>query len=119
MPSRDLTAPKTVVIYDAQNRKLTVRQLNAMDRLNMYEAAGPKLSANQGWMGVVAVAMSCVEIDGEPIQKPLSAMEMKAVVARVDQDGLDAIQHVYNEIWGVGVEDDETADEATARKGKN
>ncbi len=113
MPSRDLTAPKQVVIIDAGGRRLVVRSLNAMDRLNMYEAAGPVFSANQGWMGMVAVAMSCVEIDGDRLDKPMSAGEMKAAVARVEQDGLDAIQHVYSEVWGVGKEED--ADTAKAK----
>ena len=77
------------------------------------------MSGNDGWMGMAAVAISCIAIDDDPVLKPMSASEIKAIVARVEQDGLDAIQHVYNSVWGIGTQADETEDEATVRNAKN
>lgn len=111
MPSRDLATPRSAVITDAANRRLIVRKLSAMDRLNMYEAAGT-MSSNEGWMGMCALACSCVDIDGEKVDKPMSPLEMKALVARLEEDGMNAIEHVYLKVFNV-------KDEAAAPKIKN
>lgn len=117
MPSKDLTRPRIGTIRDAGGRLIKVKKLSAMDRLNMYEAAGPKISENRGWMGMAALACSCVSIDGDPVPKPNSILEMKALVTRLEEDGLDAIERVYSEVFGVKAEEDPSGE--VAAKAKN
>lgn len=108
-------AVKTGEITDARGRRISVRRLSALDRMRLYAAAGPELSNNIQWIGVAAVAASCAAIDGDPVPKPASRMQVEALVERLDDDGLEAIAEVYKKTFGVGAEEDIAAKAETAK----
>lgn len=102
-------------VTDARGRRITVRRLSALDRMRLFAAAGSELSRNEQWIGIAAIAASCAAIDGDPVPKPASRMQVEALVERLEDDGLEAIAKVYQETFGVGVEED-IAEKAEAAK---
>ena len=99
-PSQSVAKPKIGKTTDSLGRNLTVKRLSAIDRLNLFQAAGA-LAANERWMGLAAIAASVIEIDGDPVPKPVNVGEMKALVGRLDDEGLEAVGKVYEEVFGV------------------
>jgi hypothetical protein len=98
---------KTAEVTDSTGRKISVRRLSPLDRMRLFAIAGKDLSTNTPWMGMAALAVSCVGIDGEQVAKPASKMQIEALVERLGDEGIEAIGAAYVEIFGVTVEDDE------------
>lgn len=95
-----------VDVTDSRGRVLTVRRLGALDRMRLFAAAGAELSKNEQWIGLAALAASCVKIDGDQVPKPVSRLQIEALVERVDDEGFEAIAQAYSESFGVTAEDD-------------
>lgn len=87
--SRSTSALETVV--DSLGRKLTVRSLTALDKLRLFKAAGPELSRNEPWLALAALASSVTSIDDVPIPFPAHEIQIEALVAKLDEPGLEAI----------------------------
>jgi hypothetical protein len=85
------SANETGCVADLSGRTLTIRRLNALDKLRLLKAAGPILSDNQAWLGVAMLAASVSEIDGIPVPMPTSENQIESLVARLGEAGLDAI----------------------------
>jgi hypothetical protein len=83
------SAERTVVAADGN--RLTLRRLNALDKLRLFKAAGAILSQNEPWLGMALLASSVVAINEVPV--PLSATEqqIEAMVARLGDSGIAAI----------------------------
>ena len=89
-PQTPPTAQSWTVV-DGQGRMLTLRQLNALDRLRLFKAAGPDLAQNAPWLGMAMLAASVVAIDTVPVPAPATEFQVEALVARLGDDGLAAI----------------------------
>jgi hypothetical protein len=76
---------------DAQGRRLTLRRLTALDKLRLFKAAGPELARNQSWLGMALLAASVAAIDDIPVPQPASEGQIEAMVARLGDDGIDAV----------------------------
>jgi hypothetical protein len=84
-------AAKTFGVRDGAGRNITVRRINALDRLRLLKAAGPELSQNDAWLNVAALALSVTEIDGIPWAVPTNERQIEAAVAELGDDGLQVI----------------------------
>ncbi len=84
-------ANKTLQILDNSGRNLTVRHINALDRLRLLKAAGPALSQNDAWLNMAALAISIVDINGVPRPTPTNERQVEAAVAELGDCGLSAI----------------------------
>ena len=82
---------------DSSGRTLTLRRLNALEKLRLLKAAGPVLADNQAWMAVALLAASVTAIQDVPIPMPVSEGQIEALVARLGDPGLDAIAESLNE----------------------
>ena len=89
------SACQTVV--DANGRKLTIRNLTALDRLRLFKAAGPVLAQNQPWLGMAIIASSVVAIDDVPIPPPVTEMQIEALIGRLEDPGVAAIAHALHQ----------------------
>lgn len=47
-----------LLVTDVRGRELTVRCLTAIERMNLFQAAGERLASNQHWIGLAACAAS-------------------------------------------------------------
>lgn len=78
-------------VRDAQGRVLALRRLSALDKLRLFEAAGPELSRNDRWLGMAVLACSVTAIDDVPWPMPASKQGVEAMVQRLGDDGIAAI----------------------------
>lgn len=93
-----LTAASTCqTIIDANGRRLTVRNLTALDRLRLFKAAGPTLAQNQPWLGMALIACSVVAIDDVPVPPPVTEVQIEALIGRLDDAGVSAIAHALHQ----------------------
>lgn len=67
-----------------------VKPINALAMFRLTKALGDDAS-NGVLFRQAMVAYSCVEIDGEPLARPLNMMTIEALIARLDFPGFVAI----------------------------
>lgn len=84
-------ANTTVTITDAQGRNITIKRIGALDRLKMFEVIGSANAGNEAYLGYAALAFHVTAIDGDPIIRPTSKLQLEALVQRLDDDGLQAV----------------------------
>ena len=82
-------APLTIV--DAQGRKLEFRRPSALDRLRLFKALGPGLSANDHYMGYAMLAFCVSAIDDVPVPQPANEAQLEGLVDRLGSAGLEAV----------------------------
>ena len=75
----------------ADGRRITLRRLNALDRLRLFKAAGPVLAHNQPWLGMAALAWCVTAIDGVPVPVPGNEAQIEALIGRLGDVGIDAV----------------------------
>ena len=90
------------------------RKLRSLEAMDLAEIAGAQ-SLNPAWMTIATAAYSVVEIDGEPVRRPANRLQLRALITRLDDDGVDAL---VGEFMRLGAEMQETA-EAEAARGKD
>ena len=88
-------APSTVT--DGQGRRITLRRLNALDKLRLFKAAGPVLAQNQPWLGMAVLACSVAAIDDVPVPAPGTEAQIEAIIARLGDVGIEAIATALSE----------------------
>lgn len=76
---------------DSRGRVLKYRQLGALDRARLFKAAGSTHSTNAPYIGMSMIAASCTSIDGIPQPFPTRENEIDAFIARLGDEGMDAI----------------------------
>jgi hypothetical protein len=82
-------AERTVVAGDGTC--ITLRRLNALDKLRLFKAAGPILSQNEPWLGLALLACSVVAIDDVPVPTPTTEAQIEAMVGRLGDAGIAAV----------------------------
>src|ERR1035437_4330455 len=92
---------------DERGRRITVKRLTAIDRMRLFSAAGSELSKNDQWIGLAALAASCIAIDGDQVPKPVSRLQIEALVDRLGDEGIAAVGEGYQKTFGVGAEEGE------------
>lgn len=78
-------------VRDAEGRVLALRRLSALDKLRLFEAAGPELSRNDRWLGMAVLACSVTAIDDVPWPMPASKQGVEAMVQRLGDAGIAAV----------------------------
>jgi hypothetical protein len=84
-------ANKTAEVTDGLNRRLTIRRINALDRLRLLKAAGPLLSQNDAWLNMAALVVSVVQINGIPRPTPINERQIESAISELGDDGLHAV----------------------------
>ncbi len=87
---------RTTEIRDALGRMLTVRRINALDRLRLLKAAGPELSQNDAWLNMAALALSVIEIDRVPRAMPVNERQIENALSELGDHGLEAVTDALN-----------------------
>jgi len=80
-----------MTITDAEGRRLTLRRLNALEKLRLFKAAGPALSENQPWLGMAMLASSVSAIDDVPYPQPANEQQVEGMVSRLGESGLESV----------------------------
>jgi len=79
------------IVIDKEGRRLTLRHLNALDKLRLLKAAGPELAQNAPWLGMAMLASSVIAIDDVPVPAPANEQQIEALVGRLGDTGLAAV----------------------------
>jgi hypothetical protein len=92
-PASDIVtaAAAEQIVTTAAGARLTLRRLNALDKLRLFKAAGPILAQNEPWLGMALLASSVVAIDGVPVPLPATEHQIEAMVARLGDAGIAAV----------------------------
>jgi hypothetical protein len=77
-------------VTDEQGRRLTLRRLNALDKLRLFKAVGPHLAQNAPYLGMAMLAWSVSAIDDVPIPPPANEQQIEALVSRLGDAGIAA-----------------------------
>jgi hypothetical protein len=78
-------------VPDGNGRSLTLRRLDALDRLRLFKALGAELSLNAPYLGMALLAASVTEIDGLPVPPPVTEEQLEALVRRLGDTGIAAV----------------------------
>lgn len=92
-------AKAAVTVTDARGRAITLKKPGPWAQYELVEAAGDN-ATNKVWMGMVMPLIFVISIDGEPVVTPATKDEIKALVARLDEDGIDAVMNGAQEHFG-------------------
>ncbi len=92
-PTQSLIAAAQEIhdVTDANGRTLTIRRLNALDRLRLFKAVGPTLGYNDRYLGLASLAFAIVAIDGIPCPQPANEPQVEALIERLGDAGVHAI----------------------------
>jgi hypothetical protein len=92
------TAPKTngiVYVTDAKGRKIGLKEPPFLAEFDIIDVVGPEKSKNQTYMGMLNPLLYIVEIDGEKVSFPQSAIQVRALIQQADRHGfLAALQGI-------------------------
>jgi hypothetical protein len=77
-------------VKDANGRMIGVKPLKAIDMFRLTRAMGDDAS-NAALFRQAMVAVAAVEIDGEPLARPLNMMTIEALIIRLDFAGFVAV----------------------------
>jgi hypothetical protein len=88
---------------DAQGRQIGWRKLNALEDFDLTEIAGAS-SSNEEWMLRASLAYGVREINGEAVSRPMNKTQLRALVARLDDDGMAAVLGVVTAVMSDGGE---------------
>lgn len=91
---------------DAIGRRIGVRKLNFKDHYRLAKLLGQE-SGNPAAMTDAMMASSVVEIDGDPVPKPGTELQLEALMQRLDFHGVAAAATAMSRFAAIG-----TANEA-------
>jgi hypothetical protein len=83
---------ETTVITDAAGRRLALRMLSARERFELFKAIPNEQQGNLSWMGWALSACSVRAVDDVPLPMPTNEKEISALVAQLDDDGIEVAQ---------------------------
>ena len=78
-------------IMDGKGRRLKLRELTILQELDLMDIAGDTRTMNRVWWVNVSTAAKVEFIDGMPVPFPTTLPELRAMLARVDRDGIAAV----------------------------
>jgi hypothetical protein len=78
-------------VTDALGRTLTIHRLTALDRLRLFKAVPPQMAYNERYLGEACLTFAVSAVDGVPIPQPTNEAQIEAIIARLGNEGIDAI----------------------------
>lgn len=87
-----------VEIVDSLGRKLKIKDPAILQESRLVRALGGDASMNSGYMmGYVMPAAMVVEIDGIPVNFPVTEAQLEASIQRIGREGLAAVMNHFTE----------------------
>jgi hypothetical protein len=88
----------SVTATDKTGRKLVVRRLDALAKLRLFKAVGPTNSKNDPYLGMAMLAACVLSIDDIPVVLPVNEQQIEALVAKLGDDGIEAVAEVMPQL---------------------
>jgi hypothetical protein len=109
-----MDAPKTVTKKDAGGREIEVRKIKPIDRLRILEIIGAENSNNGPYLAFAVMAGSVTKIDGVDVPRMTTKLALEAMVSKLDDAGIAAVNAAFQELYP-----DAVSDEAVKELAKN
>src|SRR5581483_7785755 len=78
-------AQESIIVIDAQGRKLAVRRLDAVGKLRLFKALGPALAQNEPYLGMALLASSVSSIDDVPCPAAVTEILIESTVRQLGE----------------------------------
>lgn len=100
-PSEEVVKKANKIFYvtDARGRRLGLKKPGILAQYRLVEMLGTS-AQNSTFMGMLLPITFVCEIDEDSVSFPASRRELDALIQRVDEDGLMAIQKGIEEEFG-------------------
>lgn len=82
------------MVTDKLGRTLEIKDLNAMDQLDLLEAAQNHANYSK-WFGLATLIFSCSMIDGVPLPAPRNPGDFRKNAMILKDEGIDAITDYF------------------------
>jgi len=97
------STPDTHVVTDGRGRKIAIKKLTALKRMQLALMVGGEAADNGAYMIYINLAASVTAIDGEPVTT-FTKLQLEVAVQRLDEDGLQAVMAGWIEAGWIGSE---------------
>ena len=94
---KDAFAPVTVT--DANGRTIAAARLKPSERFDIKRMMGAE-AENRSMFEDIFLVSHCRSIDGERISKPASILQAKALMDRLQDEGLNALGQAFSVVYG-------------------
>lgn len=108
-PAATAVDATTAEVTDDRGRVLKVRKINALMRYDLSMLIGSQHIDNAGVMGPASLACSVAEIDGVVVFPPATNQELRALIQRLDDEGIAAVAKAYVDAGWIEPEIDKAA----------
>ncbi|AJX62514.1 hypothetical protein AQ938_06995 [Burkholderia pseudomallei] len=102
-----------VTIEDSRGRKIALRKPGVLAQYAIIDAVGGESAKNPVYMSMVLPLIYVASIDGEAVSTPNTKLEVKALIKRLDEDGIEAVISAVSEKFAAP---DPDADRETLKK---
>ncbi|EPS1221698.1 hypothetical protein ACVBR5_000929 [Burkholderia cenocepacia] len=86
-----------IVITDARGRAIALRKPGVLAQYAIIDAVGGESARNAVYMSMVLPLIYVASIDGEGVSTPNTKLEVKALIKRLDEEGIEAVMAAVNE----------------------
>lgn len=94
-----VNAANQIHTVEAAGRTIGVRKMQALDRLKMFEVIGAENAKNEPYLGYAALAFHVVSIDGDPVSRPATKLQLEALIQRLGDDGMEAVGETLQKLF--------------------
>jgi len=92
-PSESPKADQPMTVTDSRGRVLALKKLDILEESRLIRMLGQETATNMVYMtSYVMPAVMVASIDGDAVFMPNSMRELEALIKRLDNDGITAIQ---------------------------
>lgn len=112
-PSAELIAAarQEFTVNDASGRIIKLKKPGVLAQYRLIEALGAS-AGNEVYVGMVLPLIYVAEIDGDPVNSPVSKIQVEALIQRLDSEGVQAVMAGVSENFGTA---SPAADEAALK----
>src|SRR5690349_12016992 len=96
-PNGGTPARPLLHVTDARGRVIAWQKLNALENFDLTEIAGAGNASNTDWMIQATIAFGTRSIDDDPVPRPTTKNQIRAIIARLEDDGMEAVLGLFRE----------------------
>ena len=105
-PTAKIIQSHTATATDEDGRVITVRKLDAADKMDLLQVVGATNSSNAPLIQMAFVAFSVTQIDNLPIGTPANYNVLRGTIKRLDDKGMRAATEAIASLYPTESEDD-------------
>lgn len=92
-------AAQTVTVKDSAGREITIKKPGILAQYRLVEVAGES-AKNEVYMRMILPLIYVTAIDGDPVSQPANKLQLEALIQRLDEHGIVAIDKGANQNFG-------------------